>query len=113
MSEGETPLTDKAQYMVRLGKHRRWVVRPELARDLERKLAEAKANEAAMSQISVNCQCPTKDMEIAILRGKLAVARTALQLIVGKNSMLRSYTAEEAASDAKQALARIDSKEAP
>lgn len=40
-SERPTPLTDKAEYEVRLGRHRRKVVRPELCRDLERKLAEA------------------------------------------------------------------------
>jgi hypothetical protein len=31
----------------------------------------------------------------------------ALELIIGKNSMLRSYTAEEAAQDAKQAIASV------
>lgn len=39
----DTPRTDKAEYEVRLGKHRRMVVRPELARDLERELANAHA----------------------------------------------------------------------
>ena len=33
-----TPKTDKAEYDVHLGKHRRKVVRPELSRDLERRL---------------------------------------------------------------------------
>ena len=37
-----TPRTDKAEYQVRLGRHRRMVVRPELARQLERELAEAR-----------------------------------------------------------------------
>lgn len=32
----DTPETDKAEYEVRLGRHRRMVVRPELARRLER-----------------------------------------------------------------------------
>ena len=41
MSDRPTPRTDKAEYQVRLGRLRRMVVRPELARQLERELAEA------------------------------------------------------------------------
>jgi len=40
-NEIPTPRTDLAEYRVRLGKHTRYVVRPELARQLERELAEA------------------------------------------------------------------------
>lgn len=40
MSESKTPRTDKAEYTVRLGKHNRKVVRPELCRQLETELAE-------------------------------------------------------------------------
>lgn len=36
-----TPITDKAEYTVRLGKHKRKVVRPSLARQFECCLAEA------------------------------------------------------------------------
>ena len=42
MSNRPTPETDKAEYEVRLGNHRRKVVRPELARELERQLDQAK-----------------------------------------------------------------------
>ena len=35
MSDRPTPETDRAEYEIRLGKHRRMVVRPSLARDLE------------------------------------------------------------------------------
>lgn len=41
MSNYPTPRTDKAEYEVRLGRHRRMVVRPELARQLEQELAAA------------------------------------------------------------------------
>ena len=35
----DTPRTDKAEYEVMLGRHRRMVVRPKLSRELERELA--------------------------------------------------------------------------
>jgi hypothetical protein len=54
-----------------------------VARDLERKLAETKANEAAMSQIAVNCQCQSKDAELAILRGNLAERDEQLSFVKG------------------------------
>jgi hypothetical protein len=38
----DTPRTDKAEYTVRLGVHKRKVVRPELCRELERELAAAR-----------------------------------------------------------------------
>lgn len=47
---GLTPRTDKAEYEVRLGKHRRMVVRPELSRTLERELAEARVEVERLKQ---------------------------------------------------------------
>jgi hypothetical protein len=81
VNERPTPLTDEA---IRAAGGQWTFLARDLSRDLERQLAERDA--------------------------QLAEARTALELIIGKNSMLRSYTAEEAASDAKQTLARIDAK---
>lgn len=43
-------------------------------RVLERQLAEARDNEAAMRRIASACQCPSKDADIAILKGQLAEA---------------------------------------
>lgn len=42
LNEIPTPRVDKAEYEVRLGNHKRKVVRPELARDLEQKLTFAR-----------------------------------------------------------------------
>lgn len=49
------------------------------ARTLERQLAEARENEAAMSQIAASCQCPEKDGDIALLKWQLAEAKEATQ----------------------------------
>lgn len=48
MTDRPTPRTDKAEYEVRLGRHRRMVVRPELARELELELADAHAEIATL-----------------------------------------------------------------
>jgi len=40
----KTPITDKAEYEVRLGRHKRKVVRPELCRSLETQLTAAQAH---------------------------------------------------------------------
>jgi hypothetical protein len=47
-----TPRTDKAEYQVRLGRHRRMVVRPELARQLERELDEAREQRDRLAVIA-------------------------------------------------------------
>lgn len=46
----DTPLTDKAEYEVRLGKHRRMVVRPGLCRAFERLSAEAERQRDAYAE---------------------------------------------------------------
>lgn len=74
-------------------------------RELERQLAAATEEREQMGK-----QAHANACEAMSYRRQLTEARTALKLIIGKNSMLRGYSAEEAASDAKQALARIDEK---
>ena len=63
-----TPETDKAEYEVRLGKHRRMVVRPELARQLERERNEA------MKQ---NALIPRSGLALAELLAKHGVIQSA------------------------------------
>ena len=63
-----TPETDKAEYEVRLGKHRRMVVRPELARQLERERNEA------MEQ---NARIPRSGIALADLLAKHGIIQVA------------------------------------
>lgn len=100
MSDRPTPITDAFMLTAASGYPRQCC---DFARDLERKLAEAKERAEQMGKLAHTNACEAMEY-----RSKLAEARVALKLIAGKNSMLRSYTAEEAASDAKKALARID-----
>lgn len=53
MSEPPTPETDRAEYEIRLGKHRRMVVRPSLARDLERQRDEARKSAQGLADAMV------------------------------------------------------------
>lgn len=46
-----------------------------LAHNLGRQLAEARENGAAMSRIAAACQCPSKDVDIALLKGRFAATR--------------------------------------
>jgi hypothetical protein len=72
LHEYDTPETDKAEYTVRLGTHKRNVVRPELSRNLEQRLAACRdALEAAQS-------CDSYDpISVEIMQDK---AREALTL---------------------------------
>ena len=63
-----TPETDNAEYEVRLGTHRRMVVRPELARKLERE------RNAAMEQ---NSRIPRSGIALAELLAKHGVIQSA------------------------------------
>jgi hypothetical protein len=50
LGQRPTPRTDKAEYQVRLGRHRRMVVYPDFARKLERELAEAREQRDRMAR---------------------------------------------------------------
>jgi len=64
-----TPRTDKAEYQVRLGRHRRMVVYPDFARKLERELAEAQDDLEETRQAMKDPEL----VEIGMIGGNVAI----------------------------------------
>ncbi len=68
MSDRPTPRTDKAEYQVRLGRHRRMVVYPDFARKLERELAEARSEIDQLKRESDNAESDRRQAEADTIR---------------------------------------------
>jgi hypothetical protein len=68
VSDRPTPRTDKAEYQVRLGRHRRMVVYPDFARKLERELAEARSEIDQLKRESDNAESDRRQAEADTIR---------------------------------------------
>ena len=63
MSDRPTPRTDKAEYQVRLGRHRRMLVYPDFARKLERELAEAREQRDRLAEALKDAEAALDELE--------------------------------------------------
>lgn len=102
----KTPETDKAEYEVHLGRHRRLVVRPDLCRRLERDRDEARATIADLTRCHHDEPCTVVMLRLFTALRKLTEA--VGQLPENANGTMQGQDLNEAYTAATSLLSEND-----